>query len=90
MPTQSLAHYKLVALSDEAGHQTPTVPFTIEQTHTVMRYHVDCRARRSLTKAAALETSADAGAILAAGLTPCLFSAALAAGATNSQRTRQG
>ncbi|MEU2035933.1 hypothetical protein [Nocardia amamiensis] len=64
MPTSSLAMYQLVAMCDEAAHQVPSVPFTISQAHTVMRYHVACRAKRCPRKAAALQTLVEAGQVV--------------------------
>lgn len=60
----SLAMYQLVALSDEAAHQVPAIPFTADQAHTVMRYHVACRAKRCPRKAAALQALAAAGRLV--------------------------
>ncbi|MFB8276949.1 hypothetical protein [Nocardia colli] len=53
--------FQLVAMCDESAHQAPTVPFTIEQAHTVMRYHVACRAKRCPRKSAALDALVEAG-----------------------------
>ncbi|WP_280500595.1 hypothetical protein [Nocardia farcinica] len=56
--------YQLVAMYDEAAHQAPLAPFSIEQAHTVMRYHVACRAKRCPRKAAALQTLVEAGRVV--------------------------
>jgi len=43
--THSLAMYQLIAMTQQEAHQPPAVPFTIEQAHTVMQYHLyDLRA----------------------------------------------
>ncbi|MGN2635061.1 hypothetical protein ACTD5D_02460 [Nocardia takedensis] len=60
----SLAMYQLIAMCDETAHQAPVLPFTVEQAHTVMRYHVACRAKRCPRKASALQTLVDAGAMV--------------------------
>ncbi|MBF6259883.1 hypothetical protein IU468_26755 [Nocardia farcinica] len=66
----SLAMYHLVAMCDEAAHQAPVVPFTIEQAHTVMRYHVACRAKRCPRKAAVLQALVDAGRVKPSAIHP--------------------
>jgi hypothetical protein len=60
----SLAMYQLVAMCDERAHKAPDVPFTVAQAHTVIRYHVACRAKRCPRKAAALQMLADAGRVV--------------------------
>ncbi|WP_330232107.1 hypothetical protein OHA40_06230 [Nocardia sp. NBC_00508] len=57
----SLAVYQLVVLSDATAHQVPTLPFTIDQAHEVMRVHVACRARLCARKAAARQVLIDSG-----------------------------
>lgn len=64
MPTSSLAIYQLIAMTGQEAHQAPIVPFTIQQAHTVMRYHVACRAKRCPRKAAALDTLIEAGRVV--------------------------
>ncbi|MGW4330539.1 hypothetical protein ACWEKR_32200 [Nocardia sp. NPDC004573] len=64
MPTSSLAIYQLIAMTGQAAHQAPLVPFTISQAHAVMRYHIACRAKRCPRKAAALNTLVQAGRVV--------------------------
>lgn len=59
--TTSVAVYHRIATCDETDHQAPSVPFTVDQAHDVMRYHVACRARRCPRKAAARDTLVLAG-----------------------------
>ncbi|WP_280447102.1 hypothetical protein [Nocardia brasiliensis] len=56
--------FQLVAMCDESAHQAPSVPFTVEQAHTVMQYHVACRAKRCPRKDAAQQALADAGRLV--------------------------
>lgn len=62
--THSVAMYQLIAMCDESAHQVPTVPFTVEQAHTVVQYHVACRAKRCPRKAAALQALVEAGRLV--------------------------
>ncbi|MGW4844889.1 hypothetical protein [Nocardia brasiliensis] len=62
--TNSLAMYQLIAMCDESAHQAPSVPFTVVQAHTVMRYHVACRAKRCPRKGAALDALVAAGRVV--------------------------
>ncbi|MFI9636657.1 hypothetical protein ACIHAX_28570 [Nocardia sp. NPDC051929] len=59
--THSLAMYRLIAMTQEEAHQPPGVPFTIEQAHSVMQFHVACRANRCPRKAAALDALVKGG-----------------------------
>ncbi|MGW4370788.1 hypothetical protein ACWEKT_34630 [Nocardia takedensis] len=51
-------------MTNQEAHQPPTVPFTIDQAHSVMQFHVTCRASRCPRKAAALETLVEAGRVV--------------------------
>ena len=62
--THSLAMHQLIAMTGQEAHQPPAVPFTIEQAHTVMQFHVACQANRCPRKAAALDTLVDAGRVV--------------------------
>ncbi len=55
---------------DESAHRVPSVPFTVSQAHTVMRYHVACRAKRCPRKAAALQVLVDAGRVVPSATIP--------------------
>ncbi|MEU4345166.1 hypothetical protein AB0H00_28580 [Nocardia sp. NPDC023852] len=57
----SLAVYQLIALCDAAAHQAPTLPFTVDQAHEVMRIHVACGAKHCPRKAAARQVLIDSG-----------------------------
>jgi hypothetical protein len=60
----TLAMYHAVALSEQETHQVPDEPFTVDQAHIVMRYHVACRAIRCPRKAAALAALVAAGHVV--------------------------
>ncbi|WP_338773042.1 hypothetical protein V7968_16370 [Nocardia vulneris] len=60
----SLAIHHLNLLNEQETHQPPSTPFTPEQAHQVMQFHVACRAVRCLRKAAALQALADAGRVV--------------------------
>ncbi|WP_054816882.1 hypothetical protein [Nocardia arizonensis] len=55
MTTNSLAMYQLIAMTRQEAHATPLSPFTIEQAHVVMQFHVACRANQCPRKGAALD-----------------------------------
>ncbi|WP_433576794.1 hypothetical protein [Nocardia brasiliensis] len=57
----SLAMYQLIAMTQQEAHQPPQVPFTVEQAHTITRYHVACRAKHCPRKQAAIDALAEAG-----------------------------
>lgn len=60
----SLAMYQLIALCDSTAHVAPTLPFSVGQSHEVMRLHVACRAKHCARKASALQVLVDAGRIV--------------------------
>lgn len=62
--TNSLAIYQLAALYDAAAHVAPRLPFTVEQSPSVMQFHVACRATRCPRKAAALDVLIEAGRVV--------------------------
>lgn len=66
----SLAMSQLVAQVEQEAHQAPTVPFTIDQAHRVMQFHVACRAKRCPRKAAAQLALVDAGRMVLAETKP--------------------
>ncbi|MGV9751131.1 hypothetical protein [Nocardia farcinica] len=66
----SLAMYQLVAMCDESAHQAPPIPFTVKQAHTVMQFHVACRAKKCPRKAAALQALVDAGRVKPSAIHP--------------------
>ncbi|MEV0707384.1 hypothetical protein [Nocardia aurea] len=57
----SLAMHQAIATTQQESHQPPAAPFTIDQAHTVMQYHVACRANRCPRKAAALHALVEGG-----------------------------
>ncbi|RDI53326.1 hypothetical protein DFR68_103715 [Nocardia mexicana] len=60
----SLAIHQLDALNMQRTHQAPKVPFTVAESHTIMQFHVACRAKHCPRKAAALQTLAEAGRLV--------------------------
>ncbi|GAB2694206.1 hypothetical protein [Nocardia thraciensis] len=56
----SLAMHQTIALTQQETHLAPETPFTVERAHTVMQFHVACRATKCPRKAAALQVLADA------------------------------
>ncbi|WUA11159.1 hypothetical protein OG225_16805 [Nocardia sp. NBC_01377] len=57
----SLTTRQLAAMTPQEAHQAPVVPFTIEQAHRIMQFHVACRVRRCPRKAAAQGVLVTAG-----------------------------
>jgi len=45
-------------------HQAPLVPFTVAEAHSVMQFHVACRAKKCPRKAAALQALVEAGRVV--------------------------
>ncbi|MFD3431252.1 hypothetical protein [Nocardia fluminea] len=70
MTTNSIAMHHSIATTNQEGHQPPAVPFTIEQSHSVMQFHVACRATRCQRKAAALESLIEAGRVVPSASKP--------------------
>lgn len=64
MPYATLAIHQTVVLSGQETHRDPGQPFTVDQAHTVMRYHLACRARKCPRKAAALRALVTAGRLV--------------------------
>lgn len=64
MTDNSLAMYYLIAMTQQEAHAVPTSPFTVEQAHRIMQFHVACRAHRCPRKAAALTTLVEAGRVV--------------------------
>ncbi|MFF3575280.1 hypothetical protein ACFYXQ_46905 [Nocardia jiangxiensis] len=64
MPYTTLAIHQLATMSAQETHQAPAAPFTIEQAHTVMQYHVACRANKCPRKSAALQVLTEAGRLV--------------------------
>ncbi len=60
----TLAMHHTLTLSEQEKHRAPSTPFTVGQAHTVMRYHVACRAKYCPRKNAALQTLVAAGAVV--------------------------
>lgn len=57
----SLAIHQLATMTQSEAHAAPDTPFTVDQAHLVMQFHVACRSKRCPRKAAALLTLVDAG-----------------------------
>jgi hypothetical protein len=64
MTTNSIAMHHFIATTNQEAHPLPLVPFTIEQSHLVMQFHVACRATRCPRKAAALDALIEAGRVV--------------------------
>ncbi|WP_280381677.1 hypothetical protein [Nocardia wallacei] len=56
--------HQTLTLTEQETHQAPRVPFTLAQAHSVMQYHVACRATRCPRKAAALQVLVEAGCVV--------------------------
>ncbi len=56
--------YHLIAMTRQEAHATPVSPFTVEQAHQIMQFHVACRANRCPRKAAALSRLVEAGRVV--------------------------
>lgn len=61
---RTLAIHQTLALSEQETHQAPPTAFSIDQAHTVMQYHVACRAKHCPRKNAALQALVAAGAVV--------------------------
>ncbi|WP_156910321.1 hypothetical protein [Nocardia mangyaensis] len=70
MTTNSIAMQHFIAITNQEAHQPPSVPFTIEQSHSVMQFHVACRATRCPRKAAALDALIEAGRVVPSASKP--------------------
>lgn len=57
----TLAMHQTLALSEQETHAAPEVPFSVERAHTIVQFHVACRAIRCPRKAAALQVLTAAG-----------------------------
>ncbi|MFD0366300.1 hypothetical protein ACFQZZ_33110 [Nocardia sp. GCM10030253] len=68
--TRSLAMYQLIAMTQQEAHQPPSVPFTVEQAHLVMQFHVACRATCCPRKAAAQNALIEAGCMVLSATKP--------------------
>lgn len=64
MPYTTLAIHQLATMSAQETHQAPSTPFTIEQAHTVVQFHIACRAIRCPRKSAALQVLTEAGRLV--------------------------
>jgi hypothetical protein len=60
----SLAMHHTVTLMQQEAHRPPDAPFTTEQAHAVMQFHVVCRVSKCPQKAAAYNTLVEAGKIV--------------------------
>ncbi|MEV0710402.1 hypothetical protein [Nocardia aurea] len=65
----TLAMHQLVTTNQEA-HRAPVQPFTIEQAHMIMQFHVACRAARCPRKAAAVDVLVDGGRMVLSPIRP--------------------
>ncbi|WP_280494648.1 hypothetical protein [Nocardia farcinica] len=64
MPYGTLAIHQLAAITQQETHLAPDAPFIIEQAHSVMQFHVACRAKSCPRKAAALQALPDGGKVV--------------------------
>ncbi len=64
MPHNTLAIHQLATMTQPETHQAPEQPFNIEQAHSVMQFHVTCRAKKCPRKAAAIQALAEAGRVV--------------------------
>ncbi|NKY25531.1 MULTISPECIES: hypothetical protein [Nocardia] len=64
MPYSTLAIHQLANMTEQETHLAPDAPFTVRQAHTVMQFHVACRAKKCPRKAAALQALSDAGRVV--------------------------
>lgn len=60
----SLAMHHTIALTEQETHLAPDRPFSVDRAHTVMQFHVACRARKCPRKAAAIAVLAEAGCLV--------------------------
>ncbi len=60
----SLAMYQTVSMTEQETHQAPASPFTVDRAHRVMQFHVACRAKKCVRKAAALHALVEAGHVV--------------------------
>ncbi len=70
MPYSTLAIHQLATITQQETHLAPETPFGIDQAHSVMQFHVACRAKRCPRKAAALQTLAEAGRVIPSSSKP--------------------
>ncbi|WP_157106612.1 hypothetical protein [Nocardia arthritidis] len=66
----SRAIHQLAAMPQQEDHQAPRAPFTTEQAHRIMQFHIACRARKCPRKAAALQALAEAGRLKPSSIHP--------------------
>ena len=60
MSCASLAIHQTIALSEQETHAAPKTPFSVERAHTIVQFHIACRAIRCPRKAAALQVLTEA------------------------------
>ncbi|WP_280314738.1 hypothetical protein [Nocardia wallacei] len=70
MPYNTLAIHQLAAMTEPETHLAPDIPFSIVQAHTIMQFHVACRARKCPRKAAALHVLIEVGRVVASPIHP--------------------
>ncbi|WP_067905148.1 hypothetical protein [Nocardia vaccinii] len=57
----TLAMHQTIAMSEQETHAAPATPFSVERAHTIVQFHVACRAIRCPRKAAAMQVLTEAG-----------------------------
>ncbi|WP_067899960.1 hypothetical protein [Nocardia vaccinii] len=57
----TLAMHHTLVLTEQATHAAPETPFSVERAHTIVQFHVACRATKCPRKAAALQVLTEAG-----------------------------
>ncbi|MFC8384483.1 hypothetical protein [Nocardia sp. NPDC057272] len=66
MPSQSLALFTLIALSDAGAHAAPMLPFMPAQAYEMMQILGACRAKQRPRKSIALDVLGGAGRMVRA------------------------
>ncbi|BCK56879.1 hypothetical protein [Nocardia wallacei] len=70
MPFSTLAIHQLAAITQQETHLTPDAPFTIDQAHSIVQFHMDCRAKCCPPKAATLHALTDGGKVVPSASKP--------------------
>ncbi|MEU2177570.1 hypothetical protein ABZ552_25425 [Nocardia sp. NPDC019219] len=64
MPYSTLAIHQLAAITQQETNLAPDAPFSIDQAHTIMQFHVACDAQYCPRKAAAVQARVEAGRVV--------------------------